>query len=126
LSDPIAPFDVATHLAAIIASSDDAIVSKTLDGIILSWNPGAQRIFGYTPAEAVGKSIRIIIPHERWAEEDEVLARIRRGERVDHFETIRRAKDGRLLNISLTVSPIKDKTGKIVGASKTKRREKKE
>lgn len=121
MSDPTAPFDVATHLAAIVASSDDAIVSKTLESIILSWNPAAQRIFGYTADEAIGQSIRLIIPLDRWSEEDEVLARIRRGERVDHFETIRRAKDGRLLNISLTVSPVKDRSGKIVGASKVAR-----
>ena len=114
-------FDVATHLAAIIASSDDAIVSKTLEGIITSWNPGAQRIFGYTAEEAVGQSIRLIIPKDRWSEEDDVLAHIRRGERVDHFETVRRAKDGRMVNISLTVSPVKDQSGKIVGASKVAR-----
>lgn len=121
MKDSIASFDVATHLAAIIESSDDAIVSKTLDGVILSWNPGAQRIFGYTADEAIGQSIRLIIPPDRWSEEDEVLARIRRGDRVDHFETIRRAKDGRLLNISLTVSPVKDRSGTIVGASKVAR-----
>jgi PAS domain S-box-containing protein len=121
LSDSTALFDVATHLAAIIASSDDAIVSKTLEGIITSWNPAAERIFGYTPDEAIGKSIKLIIPRDRWAEEDEVLARIRCGERVDHFETIRRAKDGHLLNISLTVSPVRDQSGKIVGASKVAR-----
>ena len=121
MSDFTSPFDVAIHLAAIIASSDDAIVSKTLEGVIMSWNPGAQRIFGYTPDEAIGQNIRLIIPPDRWSEEDEVLARIRRGERIDHFETIRRAKDGHLLNISLTVSPVKDKTGKIVGASKVAR-----
>jgi len=79
LSESIAPFEIATHLAAIIASSDDAIVSKTLDGVITSWNPGAQRIFGYTAEEAVGQSIKLIIPPDRWGEEDEVLARIRRG-----------------------------------------------
>jgi PAS domain S-box-containing protein len=121
LNQSTAPFDVATHLAAIIASSDDAIVSKTLEGIITSWNPGAQRIFGYTAEEAVGQSIRLIIPKDRWSEEDDVLARVRRGERVDHFETIRRTKDGRTVNISLTVSPVKDQSGKIVGASKVAR-----
>ena len=121
MNETTAPFDVATHLAAIIASSDDAIVSKTLEGVITSWNPGAQRIFGYTAEEAVGKSIRLIIPKERWAEEDEVLAQVGRGERVDHFETVRRAKDGRMVNISLTVSPVKDQSGKIVGASKVAR-----
>ncbi len=116
-----APPDVAAHLAAIVASSDDVIVSKTLEGVITSWNPAAERIFGYTPAEAIGKHIRLIIPPERWAEEDDVLARLRRGERIDHFETIRRTKDGRLLNISLTVSPIRDQNGTIVGASKVAR-----
>ena len=121
LSDSHGTPDVAAYLAAIVASSDDVIVSKTLDGVITSWNPGAERVLGYTAAEAVGKHIKMIIPPERWAEEDDVLARIRRGERVDHFETVRRAKDGRLLNISLTVSPIKDQNGKIVGASKVAR-----
>jgi len=121
VNEPAAPFDVETYLAAIIASSDDVIVSKTLEGVITSWNPAAERILGYTAAEAIGQNIRLIIPRDRWAEEDEVLARIGRGERVDHFETVRRAKDGRLLNISLTVSPIKDRSGRIVGASKVAR-----
>ena len=121
MSDYSATPNVAAYLAAIVASSDDVIVSKTLDGIITSWNPAAERILGYTAAEAVGKHIRIIIPPDRWAEEDDVLARIRGGGRVDHFETIRRTKDGRLLNISLTVSPIKDENGKIIGASKVAR-----
>ena len=121
MSDSHGTPDVAAYLAAIIASSDDVIVSKTLDGVITSWNPGAERILGYSAAEAVGKHIKMIIPPERWPEEDDVLARIRRGERVDHFETVRRAKDGHLLNISLTVSPIKDQNGNIVGASKVAR-----
>ena len=121
LKPSLAPFDVDTHLASIIESSDDVIVSKTLDGTITSWNPAAERILGYTADEAVGQNIRLIIPHDRWSEEDDVLARIGRGERVDHFETVRRAKDGHLLNISLTVSPIKDRSGKIVGASKVAR-----
>jgi PAS domain S-box-containing protein len=112
---------IAEHLAAIIESSDDVIVSKTLEGIITSWNPAAERILGYTAQEAVGRNIKLIIPPERWAEEDEVLARIRRGEKVDHFETIRRTKDGRLLNISLTVSPVRNADGRIVGASKVAR-----
>ncbi|MFZ0681216.1 MAG: ATP-binding protein [Candidatus Binatus sp.] len=116
-----APFDVDTHLASIIESSDDVIVSKTLEGVITSWNPAAERILGYTAAEAIGQNIRLIIPHDRWPEEDDVLARIRRGDRVDHFETVRRAKDGHLLNISLTVSPIRDRSGRIVGASKVAR-----
>jgi PAS domain S-box-containing protein len=121
LSVSTAPFDVETHLASIIESSDDVIVSKTLEGVIMSWNPAAERLLGYTAAEAIGQNIRLIIPHDRWAEEDEVLARIGRGERVDHFETIRRAKDGKLLNISLTVSPVRDRSGRIVGASKVAR-----
>ena len=115
------PQNVAAHLAAIIESSDDIIVSKTLEGVITSWNPSAERILGYTAEEAIGQNIKLIIPPERWSEEDEVLARIRRGEKLDHFETIRRTKDGRLLNISLTVSPVKDDSGQIVGASKIAR-----
>jgi PAS domain S-box-containing protein len=109
------------RLAAIVESSDDAIISKTLDGIITSWNRGAEKVFGYTAAEAVNQSISLIIPRERRAEEDDVLAHLRRGEKIDHFETERQTKDGRRLNISLTVSPIKDSTGRIVGASKVAR-----
>jgi PAS domain S-box-containing protein len=112
---------VASLLAAIIASSDDAIVSKTLDGIITSWNPAAEKMFGYTAKEAIGRSIRMIIPPELQAEEDYVLSQIRLGEKIDHFETIRQTKDGRRLNISLTVSPIKDAEGQVVGASKIAR-----
>jgi PAS domain S-box-containing protein len=113
--------DPEAHLAAIIKSSDDAIVSKDLNGIILSWNPAAERIFGYTAAEAVGNSIHLIIPGDRRAEELEVLAKVSSGEGVDHYETVRRRKDGTLIDISLTVSPIRDSTGKIVGASKVAR-----
>jgi PAS domain S-box-containing protein len=109
------------RLAAIVESSDDAIISKTLDGIITSWNRGAENIFGYTAAEAVGQSISLIIPLERRGEEDDVLAQLRRGEKIDHFETERQTKDGRRLNISLTISPIKDSTGRIIGASKVAR-----
>src|SRR6185437_5973511 len=108
-------------LAAIVDSSDDAIVSKTLDGIILSWNPASERIFGYSREEAVGKPITIIIPDDRLDEERDVLTRLRRGEKIDHFETIRRTKDGRRINILLTVSPVRDASGKIIGASKTAR-----
>jgi PAS domain S-box-containing protein len=108
-------------LRAIVDSSDDAIVSKTLDGIITSWNPAAERMFGYTMAEAVGQSIRLIVPPELQTEEDFVLAQIRCGEKVDHFETIRQTKYGRRLNISLTVSPIKNAHGLVVGASKIAR-----
>jgi PAS domain S-box-containing protein len=108
-------------LSAIIDSSHDAIISKTLDGIITSWNPAAEQMFGYTAAEVIGQSIRLIIPSERQAEEDFVLNQIRRGEKIDHFETIRQAKDGRRLNISLSVSPIRDTAGVIIGASKIAR-----
>jgi PAS domain S-box-containing protein len=113
--------DIISLLSAIIDSSDDAIVSKTLDGVIMSWNPAAERMFGYPAAEAIGQSIRLIIPAERQAEEDFVLRQIRRGEKVDHFDTIRQTKDGRRLNISLTVSPIRNSAGVIIGASKIAR-----
>jgi len=108
-------------LAAIVDSSDDAIVSKTLDGIITSWNPAAARLFGYEPPEIVGKPVATIIPPELHGEEGEILTRLRRGERADHFETVRVAKDGRRIDISLTISPIKDQEGAIIGASKIAR-----
>jgi PAS domain S-box-containing protein len=108
-------------LAAIVESSDDAIVSKDLDGIITSWNAGAERIFGFTAAEAVGQPITIVIPHDRLDEERTILTRIRRGERIEHFETVRQRKNGSLIAISLTVSPIKDAAGVTVGASKIAR-----
>ena len=110
-----------TLLSAIVKSSDDAIVSKTLDGRILTWNSAAERLFGYAESEAVGQSIMLIIPPDRQGEEREILARLRRGERIDHYETVRQAKDGRLIDISLTISPLCDRTGKIVGASKIAR-----
>jgi PAS domain S-box-containing protein len=113
--------EAAAFLGAIIASSDDAIVSKDLNGIITSWNPAAERMFGYSEQEAVGSSIVMIIPFERLHEEEEVLRRVRRGERVDHFETVRRRKDGSLIDISLTVSPIRDARDRIIGASKVAR-----
>jgi PAS domain S-box-containing protein len=113
--------EVRARLSAIVDSADDAIVGKNLEGIITSWNRGAENIFGYTAAEALGRHISLIIPEERAAEEDLVLAQIRRGEIVDHFETVRRTKDGRRLDISLTVSPIKDGHGRIIGASKVAR-----
>ena len=109
------------QLAAIVVSSDDAIVSKTLDGIIRSWNIGAERVFGYSAEEAIGKHISLIIPPDRIDEEAGVLARLRLGEKIDHFETVRRTKDGRLVDISLTVSPIRNSDGRIVGASKVAR-----
>lgn len=108
-------------LAAIVESSDDAIISKDLNGIITSWNSGAQRIFGYTADEIIGKSVTILMPLDRREEEPYILARLRKGERIDHFETIRRRKDGTDLHISLTISPVKDMRGKIVGASKIAR-----
>jgi PAS domain S-box-containing protein len=108
-------------LAAIVESSDDAIISKTLDGFITSWNSGAQRIFGYTAEEAIGQHISLLIPADRIGEETEILARIGRGERIDHIDTVRRAKDGRLIEISLTVSPVRDLSGNVVGASKVAR-----
>ena len=113
--------ELRARLAAIVDSSDDAIVSKTLDGIITSWNRGAERLFGYTAAEAIGQPIFLIIPDDRRAEENDVLARLRGGKRVDHFETVRQAKDGRRIPISLAVSPIRDGRGKIIGASKVAR-----
>jgi PAS domain S-box-containing protein len=109
------------YLAAIVESSDDAIVAKDLNGIITSCNQAAVRLFGYTPAELIGQSIRILIPADRQAEEDEILRRIRRGERVDHFETVRLAKSGRAIDISLTVSPVRDASGATIGVSKTAR-----
>ncbi|WP_271575756.1 PAS domain S-box protein [Bradyrhizobium sp. CCBAU 11361] len=108
-------------LASIIESSDDAIVSKNLDGIITSWNSGAERIFGYSAAEAIGQPITLVIPQDRQSEEREILTRIRRGERIEHFETVRQRKNGSLIVVSLTVSPVKDANGKVVGASKIAR-----
>lgn len=110
-----------SRLAAIVATSDDAIISKDLNGIINSWNRGAEQIFGYTPEEAIGKPVTMLIPEERLDEEPGILERIRRGEKIDHYETIRRHKDGTLLNISLSVSPITDANGKVIGASKISR-----
>lgn len=111
----------ALRLAAIVESSDDAIVAKDLNGIITDWNRGAERLFGYTAEEVIGKPITILIPADRDNEEPAILSRIRRGERVDHYETIRRRKDGSLVEISLTVSPIKNAEGRIIGASKIAR-----
>jgi PAS domain S-box-containing protein len=111
----------AFHLAAIVDSAEDAIASKDINGIVQSWNKGAERMFGYTAEEMIGRSIRIIIPRDRWHEEDEVLARIRSGRSIDHFETVRQRKDGSLIEISLSVSPIKTTTGAIIGASKIAR-----
>lgn len=109
------------RLAAIVESSDDAIISKTLDGIIVTWNRGAEKIFGYRAEEAIGKPITLLIPHDHENEEPAILDRLRRGERVDHYQTVRRRKDGRLIDISLTISPVRDASGVIVGASKIAR-----
>ena len=111
----------AQHYAAIIEWSDDAIISKDLNGVIMSWNQGAQRLFGYTAGEVIGTPVTILIPEDRYDEEPMILDRIRRGERIDHYETVRQRKDGTLVNISLTVSPIRDDNGLIVGASKIAR-----
>ena len=108
-------------LAAIVGSSEDAIISKDLDGIVTSWNKAAERMFGFTAQEALGRSITLIIPPERLHEEGEILARIRGGERIEQFETQRRHKDGRIVDVSLTISPVKDDTGRVIGASKVAR-----
>lgn len=109
------------YLASIVESSDDAIVGKTLDGTIISWNQSAERIFGYTPEEAIGRHISLIISEDRLDEEFVIIGKIKAGQRVDHFETRRRAKDGRMIDLSLTVSPIRNAAGEIIGASKIAR-----
>jgi PAS domain S-box-containing protein len=108
-------------LAAIVDSSDDAIISKSLDGVITSWNAGAERLFGYSAKEAIGQHISLIIPANRRDEETIIIERLRRGERIDHFDTVRVRKDGTLLDISLTISPVRDSAGKVIGASKVAR-----
>jgi two-component system cell cycle sensor histidine kinase/response regulator CckA len=118
---PTAPALLMAHLAAIVESSDDAIVSKTLDGIVLSWNPASERIFGYSADEMIGSSIYRLIPPDLYGEEREVLSQIRQGRRVAHFETTRRRKDGTLFPVDLTVSPVLDATGTVAGASSIKR-----
>jgi PAS domain S-box-containing protein len=112
---------VAGHLAALVQSADDVIISKNLDGIITSWNPAAQKLFGYTADEAIGQSILLIIPPERRDEETEILARIRRGEAIEHFETVRVTKDGTRVELSITVSPVRNAKGDVIGASKIAR-----
>src|SRR5208337_2517936 len=106
------------RLAAIVESSSDAITGKTLDGIVSSWNSGAELIFGYTAEEVIGKPGTILIPPDHLDEEPQIVERVRCGERIEHFETVRRRKDGRDIDVSLNVSPIKDATGKIIGVSK--------
>ena len=109
------------RLAAIVESSDDAIISKNLDGVITTWNRGAERIFGYTAKEAIGQPVTILIPKDHLDEEPKILSRVRNGESIDHYETVRRRKDGTLFDISLTVSPIRDASGAVIGASKVAR-----
>ena len=110
--------EISQRLAAVVESSDDAILTKDLNGVITSWNAGAQRLFGYTAEETIGRSVTMLIPEERHDEEPTILARIRRGERIDHYETVRRRKDGSFVDISLTVSALRNRDGKIIGASK--------
>lgn len=116
------------RLAAIVESSDDAIVSKTLDGIITSWNAAAERLFGYSAEEAIGKHITLIIPVELYSEEEEIIRKLRQGIRIEHFETVRLRKEGKLIDVSLSISPVKDDVGNIIGAAKIARdiRERKE
>jgi len=121
LTDRVHADQIRQRLASIVESSDDAIISKDFDGIITSWNNGARQIFGYTADEVIGKPITILMPPDRYDEETDILGRIRRGERIDHYETIRQRKDGRLLDISLTVSPMRNAEGRIIGASKVAR-----
>src|SRR6202011_5715337 len=109
------------YLAAIVESSDDAIISKDLNGVVRSWNRGAEAIFGYRAEEMIGRPISVLFPPDRLAEEDDILARLRRGERVDHFETVRRRKDGYDIDVSLTISPVRDAAGRVVGVSKIAR-----
>ena len=109
------------ELVAIVESSDDAIVGKTLEGIVTSWNNGAERLFGYRAEEMIGQPIRRLIPADIQPEEDFILARIRAGERVEHYETVRVRKDGEQIDVSLMISPIKNSAGEIVGASKIAR-----
>jgi PAS domain S-box-containing protein len=114
---PPTPGEASAWLAAVVENSFDAILSKTLDGVITSWNAGAERLFGFSRDEAIGQPITLIIPPERLDEEAEILARLRRGERIERFQTVRRRSDGELIDIELTVSPVCDSGGRIVGAS---------
>ena len=114
-------FAARSRLAAIVESSADAIVSKNLDGVITSWNKGAEQLFGYTEGEAVGQHITLLIPANLRQEEATILERLRRGERVEHFETVRKRKDGTTLDVSLTISPVRNREGRVIGASKVAR-----
>src|SRR6185295_16979462 len=106
------------YLAAIVDSADDAILSKDLNGVIQSVNASAERLFGYSSDELGGRPVRMLIPPDRQSEEDDILRRLRNGERVEHFETVRMTKDGRLLDVALTISPVRDESGRVIGASK--------
>ena len=121
MNDPADAPSAEAYLAAIVESSDDAIISKDLDGTIRWCNAATERIFGYPAAELIGRPVRILIPADRQSEEDDILARVRRGERIGHFETVRVAKDGGRVDISLTVSPLRDQLGNVIGASKVAR-----
>src|SRR6478672_2915861 len=111
------PDEAIAHLAAIVESSEDAVISKTLDGIILTWNAGAEHVYGYPAAEAIGRPMTFLLPEDRPDEESLILERIGRGERVEHFETVRRRKSGDRIDVSLTISPIRDSNGRIIAAS---------
>src|SRR5262249_26300193 len=122
IKDTLAQFEESaeiarSRLAAIVDSSDDAIIGKSLRGVITSWNKGAERIFGYTAEEAIGRPKTIVFPPERLYEEEDILRRLVRGERMDHFESVRLTKDGRLIDVSVSISPIRDSRGEIIGAS---------
>ncbi|MBV9542301.1 MAG: MEKHLA domain-containing protein, partial [Alphaproteobacteria bacterium] len=119
--DGFADDDLTQRLVSLIDSSDDAIISKDLNGNIRTWNQGATRVFGYAAAEAIGKPIRMLIPRELQAEEDMILARIKRGEHIDHYQAVRRHKTGRHIHVSLSISPIRNRSGEIVGAAKIAR-----
>jgi PAS domain S-box-containing protein len=113
--------EILLRYAAIVESSDDAIIAKTLDGVISAWNPAAERLFGYTPYEAIGQPITMIIPPDLHEEEYEILSRLRAGERIDHYETVRVTKAGQCIDVSLTISPLRDAAGRIIGCSKIAR-----
>lgn len=113
--------EAASRLAAIVESSDDAIISKDLNGYVTSWNAGAERMFGYSAEEAIGRHISFIVPADLRSQEDDILARLRGGERIDHFETVRLRRDGSAIQVSITVSPVRNSAGDIVGASKISR-----
>ena len=113
--------EIRLRYAAIVESSDDAIIAKTLDGVISAWNPAAERMFGYTEREAIGQPITMIIPPDLHEEEHEILRRLRAGERIDHYETVRVTRTGECLDVSLTISPLRDPAGTIIGCSKIAR-----